>query len=353
VGDVDQGAWNPFGASFFDFGSLLLRIWDSGFLEITSPERVGVVYLASHKAFLLPTSPRLESHCCAELQGGPHILMRIIDKALVFAMIAGVAALSVAQTAQRPSFEVSSVKPSPPGSRTRDNTRGNRFAISGAPLRLLLRYAYPAFLNSQIASAPTWTDSDLFDVEGKSDSDRISEAQMALFVQSLLRDRFQLKAHTEMRELPIYELRLAKSEPKIKASENQTVVPPQPGISFKPDMPPPGFLAVSRSVSGTIRIVGTAIPLSDFVISLSRQVNRPVIDKTNLTGLFDLRLEFVPDGVTSAPPVAGQTAPVGASDPAGPFLLEAVERELGLKLESAKGPVEVLVIDSVSKPTEN
>jgi uncharacterized protein (TIGR03435 family) len=82
-------------------------------------------------------------------------------------------------------------------------------------------------------------------------------------------------------------------------------------------------------------------------------VNRPIIDKTSLPGLFDVRFEFVPEGVSPAPAVAGATAPLGASDPGGPFLREAVEQQLGLKLESAKGPVDVLVIDSVQRPTEN
>jgi uncharacterized protein (TIGR03435 family) len=272
---------------------------------------------------------------------------------VVAALLIAVAPSARAQSS-RPQFEVSSVKPSAPGSRTRDNTRGNRFAISGAPLRLLLRYAYPKFLNTQIVNLPGWVDSDLFDVEGKSDSvGNISQTQMPLLVQSLLENRFQLQAHVEMQELPIYELRLGKNEPKIKPSENQTVAAPQPGTSFKPDAPPPGIVAVSKSLSGTIKIVGMAIPLSDFVSSLARQVNRVVLDKTNLTGLFDVRFEFVPEGVSPAPAVAGATAPLGASDPTGPFLLEAVERELGLKLESSKGPVQVLVIDSVSKPTEN
>jgi uncharacterized protein (TIGR03435 family) len=277
--------------------------------------------------------------------------MRPITRVLIIAMAVMPAA---SQTpAQKPAFEVSSVKPSPPGSRTRDNTRGNRFAISAAPLRLLLRYAYPTFLNNQIVNVPSWVDSDLFDIEAKSDSvGNISQAQMQLLVQSLLENRFQLRAHVEMRELPIYELHVGKTEPKIKPSENQTAGAPQPG-PFKADAPPPGILAVSRSLSGTIKMVGIAIRLSDFVSSLARQVNRPVIDRTNLTGLFDVRFEFVPEGVSPAPAAAGATAPLGVSDPAGPFLLEAVERELGLKLESAQGPVEVLVIDSVSKPSEN
>src|SRR5215813_12923054 len=128
--------------------------------------------------------------------------MKPIAVMLMFAMAAMPAAPQT--PAQKPAFEVSSVKPSPPGSRTRDNTRGNRFAISGAPLRLLLRYAYPTFLNNQIVNLPSWVNSDLFDVEAKSDSiGNISQDQMQLLVRSLLESRFQLRAHVEMRELPI------------------------------------------------------------------------------------------------------------------------------------------------------
>lgn len=254
--------------------------------------------------------------------------------------------------AQKPAFVSVSVKASPPGSRLRDMSRGNRLALSGAPLRILLRYAYPNFLQSQFTNVPGWVDTDLFDVDARADCEGISEALMAQLVQSLLEDRFRLTAHIETRELPTYELTVARGGAKIKLSEDQSVVPPRPPCAQAPrpggdapspaasrlNTPPRGLILVMRSISGSVQLSGTAVLFSNFVASLQRQENRLIVDKTGLTGLFDIRFEYLPDAVIT-------------SDPA-PTLSSALQ-QLGLRLESAKGPVQVLVVDSVSKPTEN
>lgn len=126
--------------------------------------------------------------------------MRWIAVIVAFTLVA-TAAVSQTPAGRKPAFVTASVKASAPGSRLRDMSRGNRLALSGAPLRVLLRYAYPDLLVSQFINAPGWIDSDLFDVDARADCEgSISQALMGQLVQSLLEDRFRLKTHMEKRE---------------------------------------------------------------------------------------------------------------------------------------------------------
>jgi uncharacterized protein (TIGR03435 family) len=215
-------------------------------------------------------------------------------------------------------------------------------------------------LNSQLVGAPSWIDTDHFDVEAKAGGDQaaIPSDQIQLMLQSLLEDRFQLKVHWEMREIPVYNLLVAKDGPKVKLSPDQTATGTGgPAPSPDPATPPPrGTMRVfgkpsPSSPATLVTMSATAIPMSTLLNMLPAYVGRPVIDKVDLKGLYDLRLEFVPEALSVAP--AGQAAPPVPLDPVGPSIFTALEEQLGLKLESAKGPVEVLVIDSVSKPSEN
>jgi uncharacterized protein (TIGR03435 family) len=316
--------------------------------------------------------------------------------------VAVIPLLSQTPETKKPAFEVTSVKPSPPagfGFSTRGGgPRGNRFAMTGATLRMLLQFAYrgptvqpgvpgPGLMNNQIVGAPSWIDSDRFDIQATAgtDSSTIPPDRMQLMVQSLLEDRFQLKAHLETRELPIYNLVVGKDGPKLKLSEDQTPVgppalpppalPPPPsggvgqrGFAFDSNGPQPrGGFFVMASPSG-ITISGSAVPIANLINVLAGQVGRPVVDKTGLKGLFDFKLSFNPEGLNSpfggAPigataifgGVAGGPGPGGAqitppSEPA-PSLFTAIQ-ELGLRLESTRGPAQVLVIESVQKPEEN
>jgi len=305
----------------------------------------------------------------------------------------------------KPSFEVVSIKPSPPNINLRGGgPRGDRLTLQGASLRMLLNIAYQP-LNSegqplgqiQIIGGPSWMESDLYDIQAKADCSGgvISRQQMQLMMRSMLEDRFQLKAHMETRELPIYNLVVAKDGPKLKVSEDQTPPalgpggPPQPcgdasGARALPPRPPPpapgqrggpfapgapaprGAMMIMMNPQGLTMQAG-AVPIGNLVNMLQQAVGRPIIDKTGLTGLFDFKLQFSPEGLTlpGPPPGAGPgPGPIGpagapggggtapaAADPV-PLLFTAIQ-ELGLRLESAKGPVEVLVVDSAQKPTEN
>jgi uncharacterized protein (TIGR03435 family) len=306
-----------------------------------------------------------------------------------------------AQTPAQPSFDVISIKPTVPGQRGGGGgIRGDKYTMSGTTLRGLLQTAYQRPSTSgpvaqiQIIGAPAWMESERYDVQAKADCSHgaISREQMQPMMRSLLEERFQLKAHMETRELPIYNLVVAKDGPKIKRSEDQTpvtqtqvqpaqlcapippppttppvpIVPPgQRGSPFDPNSPAPrGFMGAMFSQS-MFMLRGSAVPFSNMIGMMQQQVGRPVIDKTELKGLYDFTLRFSPEGLSStafgalppppptAPSAGASTAPgaAPATEPL-PSIFTALQ-ELGLRLESTKGPVEVLVIDSVQKPTEN
>jgi uncharacterized protein (TIGR03435 family) len=230
-------------------------------------------------------------------------------------------------------------------------------------------------------------DSDRYDVQAKADCSggRIPRDQLQLMVQSLLEDRFKLKAHMETRELPVYELVVGKDGSKIKRAADQTpAVPPLLGLPgpceptpaggpfpggrggplpFAPGSAPPRGSTFMMISANSMTVKATATRLATVVGMLQQQLGRKVVDKTGLDGLYDLEITFSPEGLESPfgrgfPLPPGPAGPAGgappqptASDPV-PSLFTAIQ-ELGLKLESAKGPVEVLVIESVEKPTEN
>lgn len=304
------------------------------------------------------------------------------------------------QTQPKPSFEVVSVKPSPPPTdralRIGGGAQGDRFVMTGATLRMLLQTAYQRAGNTplsgqmQIIGGPGWMESDRYDVQATADCSggAIPRERLQLMVQSMLEDRFQLEAHVETRELPIYNLVVAKDGPKIKASDDQTApfvaaggpprpcdstaaAPPPPpfpppppggrGGPFDPGSPPPRGSVMMRSSQTGMTLQATAMPVANLVGLLQQQLGRTVVDKTDLKGLFDFKLTYSPEGLSSPfgrgglpPPGAAQAGPSpvpAAADPV-PSIFTAIQ-ELGLRLESARGPVEVLVIESVQKPTEN
>jgi uncharacterized protein (TIGR03435 family) len=327
-------------------------------------------------------------------------------------LIAGASAFAVmplvSQTpaSQKPSFEVISVKPGAPDARgfRGGGPRGNSLSMTNVPVRVLVQQAYSRSAGSgpgpqiQIIGAPGWMDSDFFDVQAKADCSGgpIPRERMQLMIQSLLEERFQLKAHYETRELPIYNLVVAKDGPKLKLSEDQTAsplasppqlcgaqpaalpaLPPPPGpgqrgAPFDPRTMPRGAMIMMMNPTTGLTMNATAVPIGNLVNLLQGQSGRPVIDKTGLKGLFDITLQFGMEGlptpggrgggllppggaiggVAAGPGGAGPTEPNAAADPS-PSLFTAIQEQLGLRLESTKGPVEVLVIDSIQKPTEN
>jgi uncharacterized protein (TIGR03435 family) len=302
----------------------------------------------------------------------------------------------------KPTFEVVSIKSSPPNLNIRGGgPRGNSVTMTGASLRMLLQQAYAkpnaggGIQQIRIIGGPSWIDSDFYDINAKADCSGgpILREQMQLMMQSMLEDRFKLKARVETRELPVYNLVLGRDGLKMKMSGDQTpgpipVGPPQlcgpapPPLTLPPPPPLPAPGAAGAAATppplprGALRVMlnptgmtaqGTATPFGNFVGLLGQFSGRPVIDKTGLKGLFDFTLQFSREGITlpglgGGPPppglaglggagLGGPTPVDTAADPV-PSLFTAIQ-ELGLRLESTQGPVEVLVVDSAEKPTEN
>ena len=299
-------------------------------------------------------------------------------------IILGIAVVAIpifsqAPEAARPSFEVASIKVHPPPlTRIMITAPPGRFVAEGMSLRMLAGRAY-AVPETRVLGGPNWADSDHFDIEAKiGGGATIPQGQMPVLIQGLLEDRFQLKAHKETKELPLYELVVVKGGAKMKMSDDQT--PPAPPALPDRGAPPRGAgpgpdargaLAGPRGGPGAGpfsggppprgafgggrgNMQGTAVPISTLVGFLTQQLGRPIVDKTGLTGLFDLKLEWSP-GSEQAPGPFGPNpeAPPPPADTIGPSIFTAIQEQLGLRLESTKGPVEVVIIDGAQRPTEN
>jgi uncharacterized protein (TIGR03435 family) len=254
--------------------------------------------------------------------------------------------------AQKPAFEVTSVKRNMSGLDGGTlGPKGERFIASNVTLKNLLSYAYSPsnaqFLREQIIGAPDWANTDHFDIQAKpaGNAPVLPNEETKAMLQSLLEDRFQLKAHRETRDLPVYNFVLFKSGPKLSA--DQTPPDPRQGfISFvssgTPVQPlPRGAMRMITGPSSTI-LTGTAVSISKLVSLLQGRSDRIIVDKTGFKGLLDFQLEFSEN----------RGGAQDATDPALPSLFTAVQ-ESGLKLEPAKAPLEVLVIDSVQRPSED
>ena len=290
-------------------------------------------------------------------------LAYVVSVLIVIAMAPlRVVAAQTPATRARPTFEVASTK----SSREQTSLMAVRplpgRLIADASLRLLIRNAY-AVQPYQIVGGPDWTNSDRYAIEAKADGNA-SRGEMFLMLQALLEDRFQLKTHRETRELPAYALVSARGGLKLPPPKEGGCV--SPALDAPPDwsegrmMPPgQGQLALVKCGSVSVglgipsaRMHGGKIPMAEFIRALSAIVGRTVIDKTGFTGLFDVRLDFLPDETTVAmPPPPPDVAASLAS--LSPSILTALQEQLGLRLVSTKGPVEVLVIDSVARPAED
>jgi uncharacterized protein (TIGR03435 family) len=255
--------------------------------------------------------------------------------------------------AQQKTFEVASVKPHPASQVTPSLMTaepGGRFTVRNIPLRMLIRTAYQ-IQDDQIVDAPAWIDSDRFDISAKAEAGS-SPADLAPMLQALLADRFKLAFHRDTRELPIFELQLARADgvlgPKMKKNEcvpDLNAPPPAPGGPPRCGMISNGF--------GRLTLIAQSISM--MAQFLAPSVNRVVVDRTGLSGNYDVDLTWTPDRLPPRPPGTPPDQPIrvnGADiDPNGPSIFTAVREQLGLKLESARGPVQVLAIDHVEQPS--
>ncbi|HEY2018123.1 MAG TPA: TIGR03435 family protein [Bryobacteraceae bacterium] len=226
--------------------------------------------------------------------------------------------------------EVASVKHSAPGGRggvIRQMPGGQTYVATGVPLRLLMTVAYTV-TDRQISGGPSWVSTDTFDITAKAQRPGTSD-EMHRMLQTVLEDRFQLKVRRESRESPVWALTVDKGGPKLPEHDAH-------------DLDHPPF----RGIRGGI--AGPNVSMNYFAFMLSRLLDRNVIDRTGLTANYDVNLLFTPD----RPGPKNDGADAG-SVPEGPDIFSALREQLGLKLESSKGPVEFLVIEHAEKPSGN
>ncbi|HEX8879062.1 MAG TPA: TIGR03435 family protein [Candidatus Acidoferrum sp.] len=256
-------------------------------------------------------------------------------------------------------YEVASIKPNKSGT----NMIRLMFTPSGlgatnVTLGMLIRTAY-GIEENQISGGPSWLKSDHYDIDAKMDSPtadalhKLAEDQRRLatqhMMQALLADRFKLVVHHDSKELAVYALVVAKNGPKLHEAKPGDAYPN--GIKGPDGVARPGMMRMGRG-----QLTSQGLPLSELARLLTAQLDRTVVDKTGLTGNYDFTLQWTPDesqGAMFRGPDTGPQASASSANSSGPSLFTALQEQLGLKLESQKGPVEIYVIDHAEKPSEN
>jgi uncharacterized protein (TIGR03435 family) len=247
-------------------------------------------------------------------------------------------------------FEVAAIRLNTGGGPGRGNigaAPGGRVIVTNVPVRLMIRFAYN-IQDFQISGGPSWMNTDNYDVNAKAPGN-VPFQQVRPLVQSLLEDRFKLVVHHETKEMPVYELVPAKGGLKVTMSKEGSCVVPDPKNLPKPGDPLPHFCGNTGIRPNLIEAYG--VPMGRFVAALSNVLGRTVIDKSGVTGNVDINLEFAPDEIN--PSGAAGPGATAASDSSKPSIFSAIQEQLGMKLESAKAPGDMLVIDHLERPSEN
>jgi uncharacterized protein (TIGR03435 family) len=276
------------------------------------------------------------------------------------------AAQAVTAEFKAPPLEVVSVRPvKESGGPSVIQIMPDGLSATGVPMDRLIRSAFGArfFGDSQIVGVPIWANSERYDIAGK-----VSEADVAklralnnqqkqqmlqAMLQEVLAERFGMKVHEEDREGPIYVLVVAKNGPKLKEATS--------GDTYSNGFKDPGgrTLPAGSKFEGPGQIVMHAVTSEELAKSLNgRDTGRVVVDETGLTGTYDFTLTWTPDRAAASPrPEVGATAdtsmPSILADASGPSIFTAIQEQLGLKLEPAKGLMKTLVIDHIERPSEN
>jgi uncharacterized protein (TIGR03435 family) len=272
-------------------------------------------------------------------------------------------ALTVGATGQQSAFEVASVRRNVDGGSASFSPRANgQLVVTNTPLRTLILRAY-GLHDSQLIDAPEWAAVERFDIDARADPPPPSPDALMPMLRTLLSERFQLKVRTETRQLPAYVLVRARGDRRLGPQIRPTQADCSGGARVmtreelmaiaKEGWPPCGqvvtisFLTTSSdgTAGSKIRMRRSGVTMPDFATFLQGQVGRPVVDRTGLEGLFDVEYTFAPQ-----PPSPSTELAAGANVPP---IFVALEEQLGLKLESERAQVPVLVVESVERPTQN
>jgi uncharacterized protein (TIGR03435 family) len=259
-----------------------------------------------------------------------------------------------AQETERPAFEVASIKVNRTGMRGDPPMArflpGGRWTVTNLTLRNLVLNSH-RLQEFQLTGGPSWVSSDRFDIAATAGRDA-SPDELRLMVRTLLAERFKLVTHTERQERPAFDLMIARADGRLGPGLRTTaadcitfrapVAPPSPNEP----LPQCGFLG-----QGSANVFFRGVPIEAFARStLTMRLGRMVVDRTQLSGNFDIDLEWTPGPEEIGPPPPPD-ANRSAAD--GPSLFTALQEQLGLKLESSRALIEVLVIDGATRPSEN
>jgi len=238
-----------------------------------------------------------------------------------------------------PAYDVVSIKPNNFGSdRSTMGNYGDMYRATKVTLKILMAYAYKVGRADLIFGLPGWADSSRFDLNVKvSDPDKraldkLTREQRQAMLRAVLEDRFHLKVHWETKDMPVYELVVAKGGPKFKdtspeSAEGKALTSQRLGKE-------------SMSINNR-EMAAYGVRMGALSGYLSQELHRTVVDKTGLTGNYDFTLKWAPED------------PAAESSGDKPTMVTALQEQLGLKLQPARGPVETLVVDHVEMPTEN
>lgn len=236
-----------------------------------------------------------------------------------------------------PTFEVATIKPTQEGTHFSIHPTGSgELVATDVSLAYLIKFAYEVHPR-QITKGPGWLDTDKYDLTAKPDIEgQPNLKQMRVMVQKLLADRFRLTFHPEKIELPVYAVTVAKGGPKIKV--NDTNPDGNPGYGGGPA----GMQVMNSTIAEFIGFV------------LNDSLDLPVVDQTGLgSARYNFVLKWTPDASQSQPGGMAAGAPPADNADAPPDIFTAMQQQLGLKLESTKARVDVMVIDHVEKPSPN
>jgi uncharacterized protein (TIGR03435 family) len=234
-----------------------------------------------------------------------------------------------------PAFEVATIKPSNPANCCSRGwgRNGKRFSTVNMNLKYLIQWAWN-LQAKQVVGGPPWIDDARFDIAGEIDGDGIpNDHQWKIAVQKLLGDRFQLQFHHEKRDMPAFALVIAKGGPKLITGDGN--VRANQSMSF------------GGAPGQTMRGYGVNASIGDFIGELQRIVmDRPIVDQTGLAGVYNIQIAFTRE----EPDMLGTTQ---LPDTAAPNLFNALQQQLGLRLQGMKAPVDVIVIDHAKPPGDN
>jgi uncharacterized protein (TIGR03435 family) len=266
-------------------------------------------------------------------------------------------------------FEVASVKPnkSNDGRVMIGMQPGGRYTATNVPLRQLIRQAYQV-QETQLVGGPEWIRTERFDITARAEANftpappgSTSPGPLQYMLRALLADRFKLVVHNETRELPVYALTLARGDgklgPKLRVSTTDcaALMAAARGRAGGPPAGPPPGANFNEPMQCGMRMGPGLLSAGDVTMeqlanNFSNTVQRIVLDRTGLTGRYSADLSWTPEQMPQLPPDAGGRG-FPQIDPNGPSIFTAVQEQLGLKLESTKAPIAVIVIDNVEPPT--